>query len=184
MVRHVMINSEAANSNCAYMWMDRHHQPRGKCRSGRVVRRGALEREGVRHYRDPITATSTTPVTQELLRRDRVLEDPCLGPWRRSWRRLQMDLRRWVQGGTRSRAGQTPDVPSASSASRPGADGSGLGLVRGNKSRRSNASEGSVGHRLAGLFHGRPRLQVQARCWRVRSAGSWSAISAGSPCSW
>ncbi len=48
-----MISSEAEHPNCMYMWMDHIITPEANAAGGRVVRRGALQREGMRRDRGP-----------------------------------------------------------------------------------------------------------------------------------
>ena len=68
-----------------------------------------------------------------------------------------MDYNDWVQAWTRSKARTGRDAMAAEAV----------------------VAKRSVGRRLAGLFHGRPRLQVGAS-WPARWAGWWSATWARS----
>ena len=79
-----MISSEAANPELRVHVDGSHHQPGGERRRGRVVRRGAIEREVVRSHRRSEALRDLPRRRRGVLRPDRVLEDPRLRLWRRS----------------------------------------------------------------------------------------------------
>ena len=136
-----MISSEAANPNCMYMWMDHIISPEANAAVAEWFGEAPSNEKACELTADPEALRDLPRRRRGVLRPDRVLEDPRLGLRRRSRRCLQ-DLRRLGPGLDRGQGLAAPSVESAG--------------------RSRTARKRSVGRRLAGLFHGRPRLQAGA----------------------
>ena len=70
-----MISSEAKHPNCMYMWMNHIISPEANAAGGRVVRRGAGEREVVRARPRTRTTANLPRRGRGVLRPGRVLDD-------------------------------------------------------------------------------------------------------------
>ena len=88
-----MIAAEAEHPNCMYKWMDHIISPTANAGRGGVVRRGALEREGVRRDLRPEPLRDLPRRRRGVLRPGVVLDDADEGVPRRAWSHLQGLLR-------------------------------------------------------------------------------------------
>ncbi len=139
-----MINSKAAHPNCMYLWMDYIISPGGECEGRGVLRRGAVEREGLRPDHRPEPLHDVPRGRRGVLGERLLLEHARRRTAATTAVRSARPTRTGGPPGPRSRGSAAPhDVTSITTRA---------------------AAPGGPGRRLSTFFFRHPRLQARRCC--------------------